>query len=244
MHDVDMRTLKVRLLRGGVAPRHVKRTLRELRHHLADLEQCALAAGLSPEKAAAQAREQIGDREQIVQATLARPELKSWAYRCPWAVYGILPAVGLALAIVGSILLCVGILTLAQAMSGLGDAAFGQALAARQWVLSMIGAWAFATIHLLPVVFAGLLCVMAARRDAPLLWPAFGVLLILLLGFCSNLSFSPPQMPGGQGELRAGIGFSTEMLLQMRTLGLLLTSACILVPYYLWRRRQWGAAVG
>lgn len=56
---------------------------------LDDLEQCALDAGLSPEKAAAQAREQIGDQEQIVQATLARPEAAGRLLRatsCLWSL--------------------------------------------------------------------------------------------------------------------------------------------------------------
>ena len=102
MRDLHLRGLRIRLLRGGVAPRHVNRTLKELRHHFADLEQQALSQGLSQREASAQAAERIGDPELVIDETLARPELRSWAYRWPWGIYGILPVIAMALVIVGS----------------------------------------------------------------------------------------------------------------------------------------------
>jgi len=37
MHEPDFHSLRERLLRGGVAPKHVRRTIAELRDHHADL---------------------------------------------------------------------------------------------------------------------------------------------------------------------------------------------------------------
>jgi hypothetical protein len=77
--------LRVELLRGGIAPYYVNRTLLELREHYADLEADALRAGLSPQEAAAEALAALGSEESIAGAVLARRELKVWSSRCPRA---------------------------------------------------------------------------------------------------------------------------------------------------------------
>jgi hypothetical protein len=77
--------LKEDLLRGGIAPYYVNRTLLELREHYADLEADALGTGLSPHQAATQALAALGSEERLAHAVLARRELKSWVARCPWA---------------------------------------------------------------------------------------------------------------------------------------------------------------
>ena len=52
--------LEDRLLRGGIAPRHVKRYLRELSEHLADLTAAQRDAGFDAEDAAARTRAALG----------------------------------------------------------------------------------------------------------------------------------------------------------------------------------------
>lgn len=238
MRDHQFRGLRMRLLRGGVAPKHVDRTLRELRHHCVDLEQQALSEGLSQREAAAFAAERIGDPELIIKEALGRPELKSWAHRWPWGVYGILPVIALALTVVGSILVFINVLELAESSSGLSPAAFANAMFDRWWVRVSIETWRVSMVYVVPVLFAGVLCVFAARRDASFLWPTIGVLLVLFLGFCYDLTVVPPAAPDQLAEFGAGIGFGVNRFLSIRALRLLVPLVLVLGPYYWWRRKQ------
>ena len=238
MRDLDLRGLRARLLQGGVAPKHVNRTLKELRHHFADLEQKALSEGLSPREAVAQAAQQIGDPELVIEEALARPELKSWAYHWPWVIYGLVPVIALVLVVVGSIFAVVSLLELAENGSGLSPAAFANALFDQWWARALLETWRVVIVFVLPVVFAGVLCISAAKRDAPILWPTIGVFLLLFLGFCFNLTIVPPPAPDQLGELGAGMGFGIDRLLSIRVLRLLIPLIVVLGPYYWWRQRQ------
>ena len=75
--------LKLALQQGGVAPVYIERTLLELEEHYADLEQDAIAAGLSREEAARAADQALGTERVIADAVLARPELREWSLRYP-----------------------------------------------------------------------------------------------------------------------------------------------------------------
>jgi hypothetical protein len=76
-------TLRLELLRGGVSPLYVERTILELTEHYEDLENDALGAGMSAEDAARTAVTRLGSDETIAAAVLARPELLSWSHRWP-----------------------------------------------------------------------------------------------------------------------------------------------------------------
>lgn len=131
MPDTQFEALKLELLKGGVSPIYVARTILELEEHYADLERDALDMGLSPADAARAARAAIGDEQALAAAILARPELLEWSTRWPrvaqWvrsaAAIGVIPglplmfciehrpeiarwgaALGVAAALVGSVL--------------------------------------------------------------------------------------------------------------------------------------------
>ena len=76
-------SLKLELLRGGVAPVYVERTILELSEHCEDLENDALAGGLAKDEAARLALAQLGSDRSIVAAVLAQPELLVWTRRWP-----------------------------------------------------------------------------------------------------------------------------------------------------------------
>jgi len=82
MSKPDLGALSFQLLDGGVAPRHVRRLVREVSEHFDDLQD-AHGEG--------EASRRIGTAEEIVRDALARPALKSWGARWPWAVYGVGP---------------------------------------------------------------------------------------------------------------------------------------------------------
>ena len=71
------------LLKSGIAPRHVKRTIAELNDHFDDLQLEAESRGLSPVDALAFAGSRIGEHKIIARQMLARTELKLWIYRYP-----------------------------------------------------------------------------------------------------------------------------------------------------------------
>lgn len=89
------RELREKLLRAGVAPRHVRRYLTELHEHWADLTEEELRAGRNRPEAQAIALERLGDMEQLARTMIARPELRSWTARAPWAVLGAGPVLAL-----------------------------------------------------------------------------------------------------------------------------------------------------
>jgi hypothetical protein len=92
--------LRHELLRGGVSPIYVERTILELGEHYEDLERDARGAGLSGEDAVQAAQRMLGTEQVLLAAVLARPELLSWSRRWPTvalcvrsaAAIGILPA--------------------------------------------------------------------------------------------------------------------------------------------------------
>src|ERR1022692_2861130 len=87
--------LRDRLLRGGVAPRHVTRYLTELTEHVVDLVAEEKRAGSDHEAAVRTALTRIGDLDSLAQTMLSRKELRSWSNRLPWAVFLLGPLLAL-----------------------------------------------------------------------------------------------------------------------------------------------------
>lgn len=83
MPGPDLKKLERYLLRSGVAPRHVTRTIDELHDHFDDLEAEARRSGMSPRLACAHASVRLGDPRDIASEVVRRPELRSWMYRFP-----------------------------------------------------------------------------------------------------------------------------------------------------------------
>ena len=85
--------LRETLLKGGIAPRHVKRYLRELSEHLADLTAAQRDAGFDADDAAARARAALGPDAELASAMLKQRDFRSLSARFPWAVFSIAPLV-------------------------------------------------------------------------------------------------------------------------------------------------------
>jgi hypothetical protein len=79
----DLAALAQDLLRFGMAPRRVRRTVDELDAHFDDLVADAIATGLDRDSAERQALGQLGAMQDIAMAARARPELRDWAHRFP-----------------------------------------------------------------------------------------------------------------------------------------------------------------
>src|ERR1700744_4848181 len=83
--------LEDRLLRGGIAPRHVRRYLRELSEHLADLTAAERAAGHDAADAALRARAALGPDGELADAMLKQRDFRSLSARFPWLVFIVMP---------------------------------------------------------------------------------------------------------------------------------------------------------
>ena len=83
MPKLQMNAMRNELLRSGIAPREVRRTIAELNDHYDDLYDHAIAAGSDAQTAQQLARRELGDLNAVVAAMQSRPELRSWAYRYP-----------------------------------------------------------------------------------------------------------------------------------------------------------------
>lgn len=94
--EASFTQLRERLLRAGIAPRHVCRYLSELTDHLADLTAEEQTRGLSPEAAHAAALTRLGDTKTLAATMISQPRLRSLSARIPWAVFGLVPLLSLA----------------------------------------------------------------------------------------------------------------------------------------------------
>jgi hypothetical protein len=81
--------LEDRLLRGGIAPRHVKRYLRELTEHLADLTEAQRDLGYDEADARVRARAALGPDSELADAMLKQRDFRSFSARFPWAVFSV-----------------------------------------------------------------------------------------------------------------------------------------------------------
>jgi hypothetical protein len=90
--------LRERLLRAGVAPRHVRRYLAELSDHLADLTAEEERAGRSQADAESAALLRLGGIDDLAKAMIEKRQLQSWCVRMPWAMFGLAPLFVLAAA--------------------------------------------------------------------------------------------------------------------------------------------------
>jgi hypothetical protein len=88
--------LQERLLRAGIAPRHVRRYLAELSDHLADLTAEQQRAGLSPAAAQSAALLRLGSTDELAAAMTTQPHAQSLTAQAPWATFALAPLLSLA----------------------------------------------------------------------------------------------------------------------------------------------------
>ena len=227
MREPDFDSLKERLLRGGVAPKHVRRMIAELRDHHTDLFVEAFGRGSSLEEAGREASIRLGDEDALAAAIIARPELRSWTHRWPWAAYCVTPA---ALFVVVS----AGLLAL------LG---FSQAVHAdhdtfvKRWGLLASVIRPFYAFGL-PLVLGAVCCVLAGqRREAPR-WPVLGVMIVAMIGAAARLDVCWPSGPNAFGALCMTISIPPFPGSGSTLLRAAATCALTLAPYMWWRQRE------
>jgi hypothetical protein len=209
---VPFEALEDRLLRGGIAPRHVKRYLRELSEHLADLTQAEVEAGFGADDAAARARAALGPDAELADAMLKQRDFRSWRARFPWLVFLLMPP----LALIAGFVLCTLVMVLVGVSGGAIIPHRGIPLPVPGWYAGTASSLMFAANFLVAPLLAFLLAWMAARQRMKPFWPLLGMALILMLnmhgmvqadakyfsiGLGNVLTFHSGKGPFGSGHI-------------------------------------------
>ena len=118
-HRQRFENLRERLLTGGVAPRHVHRTLAELSDHFDDAVREGEATGMNSASAAELAWARLGREDAIAASVLARPELRALTARYPRTIFGAGPLVLWVFATFATIFAFIQVLGALQSMGAL-----------------------------------------------------------------------------------------------------------------------------
>jgi hypothetical protein len=185
-----------RLLHAGIAPRHVRRTVRELSDHFDDLVREEKESGAGRELAETRARSRLGNEDDLAAAMLARPELRSFMSRFPWAVFGLGPVVMLALSVVGALYLELWLLNhsgwLFHGLLGMTPGPVSARLATRIYTV-----YNTLAVYVVPLLFAWAFYRLGAQQRMRPAWIVTGVALICVLGGFQNLIFYDKGYVGG-----------------------------------------------
>jgi len=195
MQPQQLKSLGEQLLRSGIAPRRVRRYLRELRDHFDDAVQDELKKGANQAAAEESAASRLGEPDRLIQSALARPELQSWSRRWTWAVYIVAPLVLFPAAFVATILVMVRLMH--TVMPGT-ERPFPTPL------LEILKAIRLLNLYVLPVIAAAGFALLARRRGVSRAWAWASIALITFVGALPNLDVSAHQ-------IGAGIGFATRL---------------------------------
>jgi len=191
-------TLGEVLLKGGVAPRHVRRYLAELSEHLDDLTAQQREAGFDAEDAAIRARAKLGSDAELAGAMLEQKRFHSLAARVPWAVFGLLPpltAMAAFFALMGA---------LALIANACGIIAHHGINAPHWFRLLVEAAILFGNFALAPLLAATFVLSAARQRLWPG-WPLLAILLIALLDLQLQANFPAPGARGGSLGMGAAL---------------------------------------
>jgi hypothetical protein len=217
-----------RLVRGGIAPRRARRALREFAEHRSDIVRERLALGESAAQSALAADARLGTPGALVDRMLACPELKSWYRRRPWLAFAVAPVAAFCALFVGLSLAILG------AVSGY-KASWGDLHAAPGLLQGISTCIGNAATWGIPIVVSGAIALVAIRRRESSLWPTAGVLLICMIGGCTNFDLMLPSISASPG-LTIGIGFSTAA--PAPPLSRAAAIAFVTLLPYLWARRH------
>jgi len=163
---------------------------------------------------------------------LARPELRSWAHRCPWVAYCVTPA---ALFVVASaaLVLLLGVSGAVHTDRG----TFSNRWGSPSSVWSLSGAIRLFYTFGLPLLFTGACCFVAGQRRAALRWPVIGVIVASIIGGAIQLDVVWPYGPNVSGALAIKIGVPPFPGFVGTLLRAATTCALTLGPFLWWRKR-------
>lgn len=188
--------LRERLLRAGIAPRHVRRYLAELNDHCADLTAEEQRNGLTRAAAESAALARLGDTESLAHAMTSQPQLRAWSARAPWASFGIAPIAVLAAAYAIALTI---LWTGWQWFLPGASTPFGHQTTGLVYYYFTAGR---ALYYIAPLLIGWTISITAARQRIPPPWPVFGFALLAWI----DASVRVYTSRSSSGVLHVGIG--------------------------------------
>ncbi|HWV20271.1 MAG TPA: hypothetical protein VN036_04525 [Devosia sp.] len=182
MHDAFV-DLREDLLRAGVSPRRVRRYLRELSDHRADLIEHLQAQGHTRQQAEQESLDRLGSHDTLLLPMLADSRFRSMAARWPALVYLGLP---LASQIMLAFLSAAALIAAASTPLRPALADLGSGVAILWLAGSVILSWAA--------------IVAAHRRRASMRWPIFAALAVSGIAAAMNIDVTMP-IADSHGEI-------------------------------------------
>lgn len=221
--------LRERLLRGGVAPRHVRRYLSELVEHLADLRAEELRAGRSLKEAESAALVRLGGTDNLVSAIINQRQFQSWSSRAPWAVFCVAPPFLLACAY----FIALAILWYGWSLFIPGaDTPFGTAPRGPIYGLSNLYFQADKFYYFsAPILVGWGIALIAARQRMKSTWVIVGSALVALMGGTS-------QVHAGRAAIQSGLGHISMDFSHYRPFHVFAIFLITFLPYFIWQLRK------
>lgn len=228
--------LRERLLRAGIAPRHVRRYLAELADHLADLRTEEKLAGRSHADAESAALIRLGGMDELAKAMTDQRQFRSWCVRASWATFGLVPLLLLSVAwFVALFILWSGW----QIFLPGADTPFG-AGHYRIFDLANLYFQIGKSIYFgAPILVGWGIGVISARQRLKAVWPAVGLVLIALVGGTAQVHAGRSAVPSGLGHI--GMNFTLGASVHGIPDGLfhaLVLLSLTALPYLYWRLSQ------
>jgi len=181
------------MLKGGIKPKFVKRTIRELQDHFIDIRNSMINEGLPENEAEIQAENKIGDLNDIAKEALSKKELKSFISLHPKLIFLFSPLLCYILAAITCILLIIGLVMLVP----LGDIPDGEPVPS--WFVAIFRVLSFFYIYLLPLLLAIGFTQMANDRYLTKKISILSIFIISLIG--SMIIISIPKGYVGDGNV-------------------------------------------
>jgi hypothetical protein len=226
-HEFRENELRERLLRAGVAPRHVRRYLSELADHLADLRAEEESAGRRRADAESAALIRLGTMDDLANAMIEQRHLQSWCVRAPWVMFGLAPLFLLAAAyLVACFYLWCGWTIFLPA----ADTPFGAQTGPIYGLANIYFQAGKFYYFSAPVLVGWAVVLVTVRQRLKAVWPTVGLVLIAWMGATVQIHASRTAVSGGLGHISMDLALGPHALI--RVLVILSLSA---LPYLIWR---------
>ncbi len=224
--------LRERLLRAGVAPRHVRRYLTELAEHLADLTAEEERAGHSHRDAVSAALVRLGGVDELVRAMTEQRQFLSWSVRAPWAIFALAPLLWLAgLYSVALLILWSGWKIFLPA----ADTPFVPIRGLASYYLGIGRLLYFSS----PILAGWAMGLVAVRQRLTSVWSVAGFCMTALIGATVRVQAGRTAVPGGFAHIRIDLTLTPSV----QGIGEVLLHTCVLLslaalPYLVWRLQR------
>jgi len=217
--------LEERLLKAGIAPRHVRRYIRELEDHFADLIATQNERGYGEPDASLRARALLGEDDELFEAMARCREFRSLPARAPWLVFGLMPPV----------LIVAGLLIAGLTMAAVAAPLHGPQMPLPAWCAPVAKALSDFANYAAGPLTALFLLATAWRQRLSGAWPVLGVIMAVVFGVVTTLDVVMPHgTSNGAVSVQMGIAFPAVLRSIRFVVAAILTAASV----WLWKRRR------